>query len=125
MREVSPERERQIKQKRLQSFLPTPLNVMDYTPLPWFCYVFLKGYDLVFDYLKFDLPMFVTFGDPLIFLKKRSFSFDSKEQTAYIMLRFRERNIFSHHQVRFDVSGKKTYTWTIKFTMIKNHPTKS
>lgn len=88
------------------SLLPLPLNIRDFTPLPWLCYAFLKGIqeDISMNGFKLDLPLFLVFGAPLILLEKPSYIFTPEEQMAFVMLGFREGNEVSHHQVRFDVS---------------------
>lgn len=89
-----------------KSFLPLPLNVRNFTPLPWFCYVFLNGIqeDIAVDGFVFDLPLFIVFGTPLILHKKPSYMFRPEKQMAFIMLGFQEGNEASYHHVRFDVS---------------------
>jgi len=89
-----------------RSFLPLPLNVRNFTPLPWFCYVFLNGIqeDIAVDGFVFDLPLFIVFGTPLILHKKPSYMFRPEKQMAFIMLGFQEGNEASYHHVRFDVS---------------------
>lgn len=101
--------ERTTKKDSFKSFLPLPLNIRDFTPLPWFCYAFLNGIqkDILVDGFALDLPLFIMFGTPLLLIKKPSYIFRPKEQTAFIMLGFREGNEISHHQIRFDVSKGK------------------
>jgi hypothetical protein len=90
-----------------RSYLPLPLNIRDFTPLPWFCFAFLRGIseEIVFENIKLDLPLFLAFGTPLLLLRKPSYSFDPQRQVAFIMLRFRQGGRSSDHQVRFDMSG--------------------
>lgn len=89
-----------------KSFLPLPLNVRDFTPLPWLCYVFLKDTqkDILMDSFSLKLPIFLVFGFPLILSNKPSYVFRPEKQAAFIMLGLQEENKISHHQVRFDVS---------------------
>jgi len=88
------------------SLLPLPLNIRDFTPLPWFCYAFLNGIqeDISINGFRLDLPLFLVFGAPLFLLEKPSYIFTPDEQMAFVMLGFREGNEVSYHQVRFDVS---------------------
>ena len=88
------------------SFVPLPLNIRDFTPLPWLCYVFLKGIheDNWVDGFTLNLPLFIAFGTPLMLLEKPSYIFNSKDQKAFVMLGFRDDDEISYHQVRFDVS---------------------
>ena len=101
--------ERTTKKDSFKSFLPLPLNIRDFTPLPWFCYAFSKGIqeDVLVNGFALDLPLFLVFGSPLVLIKKPSYIFKPEEQTAFIMLGFREGNEISYHQVRFDVSKGK------------------
>ena len=89
-----------------RSFLPLPLNIRDFTPLPWFCFAFIKGIsdEISIGDVKFDLPLFLAFGTPLVFLRKPSYGFDAKRQVAFVMLGFRENGEQSYYQVRFDMS---------------------
>lgn len=89
-----------------KSYLPLPLSIRDYTPLPWFCLAFMKGVtkEVTIDDIKLDLPLFLVFGTPLLLAGKPSYSFDSEKQTAFVMLGFREGSKQSLHQVRFDMS---------------------
>jgi hypothetical protein len=90
-----------------KSYLPLPINIRDFTPLPWFCFAFINGIspNIVFKKIKLDLPLFLVFGAPLLLLNKPSYDFDSEKQRAFVMLRFKENGKFSDHQVRFDMSG--------------------
>jgi len=89
-----------------RSFLPLPLNTRDFTPLPWFCFAFIKGIseEIIIENVKLDLPLFLAFGTPLLLLKKPSYGFDAKKQVAFVMLGFREGDEQSYSQVRFDMS---------------------
>jgi hypothetical protein len=89
-----------------RSFLPFPLNIRDFTPLPWFCFAFIKGISdkISIGDVKLDLPLFLVFGTPLLFLNKPSYGFDAKKQVAFVMLGFREDDEQSYYQVRFDMS---------------------
>jgi len=93
-------------EKLFRSFLPVPINLRDYTPLPWFCVAFIKGIkeEIVFNTIKFDLPLFLAIGTPLLLKGKLSYDFDSEKQRALIMLEFRENKERFFHQVRFDMS---------------------
>lgn len=101
--------ERTTKKDSFKSFLPLPLNIRDFTPLPWFCYAFLNGIqkNIPVDGFALDLPLFLMFGTPLLLVKKPTYIFRPEEQTAFIMLGFREGKEISYHQVRFDVSKGK------------------
>ena len=98
--------ERTKSDNSLRSFLPLPLNIRDFTPLPWFCFAFIKGIsdEISIGNVKIDLPLFLAFGTPLLFLKKPSYSFDAKKQVAFVMLGLREDDEQSYYQVRFDMS---------------------
>lgn len=89
-----------------RSYLPLPINIRDYTPLPWFCLAFIKGIkeEIVVNTVKFDLPLFLAFGAPLLLDGKPSYDFDSEKQRALVMLGFRENGQRFFHQVRFDMS---------------------
>lgn len=97
---------RTVGKSSFNSFLPLPLNIRDFTPIPWFCYVFLNGIqeDILIDDFVMDLPLFVLFGTPTLLLEKPSYIFKPDEQMALIMLGFREGDEISYHQIRFDVS---------------------
>jgi len=101
--------ERSASRDFFESFLPLPLNIRDFTPLPWFCHVFLNGTkeDPLVDSFRLNLPLFIAFGTPLALLGKPSYFFNSKKQMAFVMLGFREDNDIFFHQVRFDVSKGK------------------
>lgn len=98
--------ERTKSKDSFRSFLPLPLNIRDFTPLPWFCFAFIKGIseEIIIRNVKLDLPLFLAFGTPLLFLKKPSYGFDAKRQVAFVMLGFREGNEQFYPQVRFDIS---------------------
>ena len=90
-----------------RSYLPVPLNLRDYTPLPWFCLAFIKGIKeeiAIANTVKLDLPLFLAFGTPLLRDGKPSYDFDAEKQRALIMLGFRENGEQFLHQVRFDMS---------------------
>lgn len=73
--------QRTAKEDSFNSFLPLPLNIRDFTPLPWFCYVFLDGIreDVIVNDFAMDLPLFVLFGTPMILLKRPSYIFKPEE----------------------------------------------
>lgn len=98
--------ERTKNTESFRSYLPLPLDIRDFTPLPWFCFAFLRGLseEIVFENIKLDLSLFLAFGTPLLLLKKPSYSFDPQRQVAFIMLGFRQGGRPSNHQVRFDMS---------------------
>lgn len=89
-----------------RSFLPLPINMRDFTPLPWFCFVFMKGITggVSIGNVKFDLPLFLAFGTPLLLFEKPSYGFDANKQMAFVMLGFKEDDQQSYYQVRFDMS---------------------
>ncbi|MCW4045795.1 MAG: hypothetical protein NWE94_09810 [Candidatus Bathyarchaeota archaeon] len=88
------------------SYLPLPVNLRDYTPLPWFCFAFISGIKerIVVNGVNFDLPLFLAFGAPLLLENKPSYDFDAERQRALVMLGFREGGQTFLHQVRFDMS---------------------
>jgi hypothetical protein len=88
-----------------ESSLPLPLNDR-YTPLPWFCYTFLKDIQISSDKNIFtiDLPLFIAFGAPLVFSGKPSYSFDKENQVAFLMLSLKQNDELIYFQVRFDMS---------------------
>jgi hypothetical protein len=89
------------------SYLPVPLNLKDYTPLPWFCIAFIKGIKqeiVIANTAKIDLPLFLAFGTPLLRDGKPSYSFNAEKQSAIVMLGFRENGEKALHQLRFDMS---------------------
>ena len=94
------------KEKCFRSFLPVPINLRDYTPLPWFCVAFLKGIkeEIIIDKIKFDMPLFLAVGTPLLLKGMLSYDFDPKQQRALIMPEFRQNKERFIHQVRFDMS---------------------
>lgn len=98
--------ERTNSEDLYKSYLPLPINIRDYTPLPWFCLAFIKGIreEIVVNNVKFDLPLFLAFGAPLLLEGKPSYDFDAEKQRALIMLGFRENAQRFFHQVRFDMS---------------------
>lgn len=89
-----------------RSFLPLPLNIRDFTPLPWFCIALMQGIsaDIKIGSVELDLPLFLAFGSPLVLQNKPSYSFDAKKQVAFIMLGYRENEEQFYPQLRFDVS---------------------
>ncbi|MCD6240602.1 hypothetical protein J7K27_03640 [Candidatus Bathyarchaeota archaeon] len=89
-----------------RSFLPLPLNIRDFTPLPWFYFAFIKGIpdEISIGNIKIDLPLLLVFGTPLLLLKKPSYSFDAKKQVAFVMLGLKEDGEQAYYQVRFDMS---------------------
>lgn len=93
--------------KCFRSFLPLPINLRDYTPLPWFCVAILKGIkeETIINEKKFDMSLFLTFGTPRILKNSLSYEFDSEQQKALIMLDFRDNHQEFLHQVRFDMSA--------------------
>jgi len=98
--------ERTKSEDMFRSYLPLPINLRDYTPLPWFCLAFIKGIreEMLVNDVKFDLPLFLAFGAPLFFDAKPSYDFDAEKQRALIMLGFKENGQRFFHQVRFDMS---------------------
>jgi hypothetical protein len=92
--------------KCFKSYLPVPINLRDYTPLPWFCVAFLKGIkeEIILSNIKFDMPLFLVFGTPLLMKDMMSYDFEPKKQRALMMLEFRDNNEQFIHQVRFDMS---------------------
>jgi hypothetical protein len=92
--------------KSFGSFLPLPINIRDFTPLPWFCFAFIRGIsgEINTKNVKLDLPLFLAFGTPLLFLDKPSYGFDAKKQVAFVMLGFRENSEQCYYQARFDMS---------------------
>lgn len=89
-----------------RSYLPLPINLRDYTPLPWFCLAFIKGIkeEIVVNTVKFELPLFLAFGAPLLLEDEPSYDFDAEKQRAIIMLGFRDNAQRYFHQLRFDMS---------------------
>jgi hypothetical protein len=85
--------ERTTCEGSFKSFLPLPLNIKDFTPMPWFCIAFLKGFaaNITLGGVELDLPLFLAFGTPLVLQKKPSYSFDAEKQVAFIMLEYIER----------------------------------
>lgn len=98
--------ERAKSENSFRSCLPLPINVRDYTPLPWFCFAFIKGIseEIVVDSVKLELPLFLAFGAPLLLDHKPSYDFDNEKQRALIMLGFRDNASKYFHQLRFDMS---------------------
>jgi hypothetical protein len=98
---------RTTKSHSFKSLLPLPLSIRDFTPLPWFSFTFLNETqkDITNDGFTFNLPLFLIFGLPLLQFNKPSYIFKQKEQTAFIMLGFKDGTQFAFHQLRFDVSS--------------------
>jgi len=117
---------RTTKKDSFKSFLPLPLNIRDFTPLPWFCYAFLNEIqkNIPVDGVALDLPLFLMFGTPLLLVKKPTYIFRPEQQTAFIMLGFREGKEISYHQVRFDVSKGKPELHLDYETYLEKKPSK-
>lgn len=88
------------------SLLPLPLNVKDYTCLPWICFGILGklGHISFKKCKKFDIPLILVFGIPPLFLKKPGYIFNQEKQKALIMLGIRDEESINFHQMRFDLS---------------------
>ena len=98
--------ERTKSENLFRSYLPLPINLRDYTPLPWFCSAFIRGIneEIFVNDIKIELPLFLAFGAPLLLEGKPSYDFDAEKQRALIMLGFRDDVQRYFHQVRFDMS---------------------
>jgi len=94
------------KMESFISLLPLPLNVKDYTCLPWICYSILGklGFVSLEKIKEFNIPMLLVFRIPPIFLQRPGYIFKQEEQKALIMLGIRNVDSIDFHQIRFDIS---------------------
>lgn len=97
--------ERTKSENLFRSYLPLPINLRDYTPLPWFCLAFIKGIreEIVVNNVKFDLPLFLTFGTPLLLDGKPSYDFDAEktESSNYAWFQRKRSAVFSSSAIRY------------------------